>query len=331
MKFKDVIGLDMSKLTIDVVIHSTQTHFHSKNKRSGFKSLVKRVYKKSKLDPSQIIFILEHTGMYSHQICTFFSENNIPFVIVPGLAIKRSMGITRGKDDKIDAIKIALYGYRRLNELVPCTMPKDNIQAIKRLLGLRSKLVKHRTAYISTLKESKRIFKRMDNEILFSTHEKMIHQLNKQICVVEKELDKLLQQDDQIHQMYELIRSIKGIGKQTALHMIAYTEGFTKFKTARQFASYCGVAPFPNSSGTSLNGKTKVSHLAYKKIKSLLDLCAKSAIQFNPELKKYYHKRIKEGKNKSSTINVIRNKLITRMFAVIKRKTPYVDILGYAS
>ncbi len=104
-----------------------------------------------------------------------------------------------------------------------------------------------------------------------------------------------------------------------------------KFKDARKFASFCGIAPFPNSSGTSIRGRTKVSHLANKKIKSLLDLCAKSAIQSNPEMKSYYHKRIEQGKNKMSTINIIRNKIVYRVFAVVKRQTPYVNTMKFAA
>lgn len=125
--------------------------------------------------------------------------------------------------------------------------------------------------------------------------------------------------------------SIKGVGSQTALFMIVTTNGFTKFASWRKFASYCGIAPFPNTSGTSIRGRTKVSNLANKKIKSLFDMCAKSAIQNNPEMKIFYHRRLEQGKNKMSTINIIRNKLLSRIFATIKRQTPYVDVLKYAA
>ena len=74
-----------------------------------------------------------------------------------------------------------------------------------------------------------------------------------------------------------------------------------------------------------------MSNLANKRIKSLLDLCAKTAIQCNPEMKVYYNKRVNEGKNKMSTINIIRNKLLSRIFAVVNRSTPYVDTMKYAA
>ena len=58
---------------------------------------------------------------------------------------------------------------------------------------------------------------------------------------------------------------------------------------------------------------------------------AKNAIIHNPEMKEYYNRRVEEGKNKMSTINIIRNKLLSRIFAVVKRETSYVNITKYAS
>ena len=151
------------------------------------------------------------------------------------------------------------------------------------------------------------------------------------ILKIEKELMVIIKSDLKLKEQFQLLKSIKGIGNQIALYTIFYTEGFTKFRTHRQYATYCGVAPFPNTSGTSLRGKTKVTNLANKKLKSLLDLGAKSALQNNTEIKLFYERRLGMGKNKMSTINIIRNKLIARMFAVIKRGTPFVETVKYAS
>ena len=83
------------------------------------------------------MFVFEHTGLYSHELSVYLSENKIPFLIVPGLEIKRSLGIARGKNDKVDATKIALYGYRLRDELKPYQMPSQQLLSLKRLLSLR--------------------------------------------------------------------------------------------------------------------------------------------------------------------------------------------------
>lgn len=329
MDIVEVIGIDISKSENEARLHSTQQTFKFDNSKSGFKKLEKWILNNVHCQKRQLMIAYEHTGLYSYPLSVYLTENHYNYIVIPGLELKRSMGITRGKDDKIDAKRIANYTYEKRDKLVPYELPCKEIIQIKRLLSLREKLVKQRAGYIGTLGEYKRFLTKKDNESLFDIHEKMIDQLTKQINKIEKELDDVIKRDGQLKRMYDLIISIKGIGPQTALFLIAYTNGFTQFRKWRKFASYCGIAPFPNKSGISIRGKTKVSNLANKRIKTLLDLCAKTSIQYNMEMKIYYEKRISEGKSKMSTINAIRNKLLARVFAVVERGTPYVNTSGY--
>ena len=130
----------------------------------------------------------------------------------------------------------------------------------------------------------------------------------------------------ELKELFDLATSIPGVGPILTLKLIVYTKMFTKFKNNRQLACYCGVAPFEHSSGTSIRGKTGVSKFANMDLKSTLHMAAISSVQHNPELKVYYERKVKEGKNKMSAINAVRNKLLTRIVAVVKRKTPYVSI-----
>lgn len=113
--------------------------------------------------------------------------------------------------------------------------------------------------------------------------------------------------------------------------MLAYTNGFTAFDNWRQFACYIGIAPFDNKSGTSLKGKTRLSQMANKKIKTVVNSGTRSALQSCKEYQQYYNRRLEEGKNEYSTINIIRNKIISRAFACAKRKTKYVNVFKFAA
>ncbi len=331
MKISEVIGIDVSKLTIDVVIHSNQSHREFENTVKGFKEMCKWISKNSRHPMSETLFVFEHTGLYSYRLAVYLDEQAIPFTIVPGLEIKRSLGIARGKDDKIDAIKIARYGYRLRDEIEPYKLPSKEIEKLKHLLSLRERMVKQNAGYKASLNECKGVLVKKDNKVSFEVQQRMIKFLTKNIEAVEKELDQIVASNKELKKQFELITSIKSVGPQTALFMIVYTAGFTKFNAWRKFASYCGTAPFPYSSGTSVKGRTKVSHLANKKIKSLLDQCAKVALIYNTEMKLYYNKRIDAGKNKKSTRNIIRNKLLARIFAVVHNDTPYVETMKYAN
>lgn len=167
--------------------------------------------------------------------------------------------------------------------------------------------------------------------MIFQIQEDMINLLNPRIKDLEREMDKIIQEDAHLKYLFKLLTSIKGIGSVTARFLIVYTMGFTSFGSWRKFASYCGIAPFPHRSGTSEIGRTKVSRLANLEGKALLHQCALSAVGSSPEMKAFYERRLEMGKSKMSTINIIRNKLIARAFAVVARGTPYVNTMKYAS
>ena len=127
------------------------------------------------------------------------------------------------------------------------------------------------------------------------------------------------------------MESIPGIGRVTALYLITITQVFARFANGRKFACFAGVAPFEYRSGSSIRGKTKVSPLANKKIKSLLHMASLSAVRYDPELRLYYKRKKEEGKHSMLVLNNIKFKLIQRAFAVINRQTPYVVTSKFAA
>jgi len=72
-----------------------------------------------------------------------------------------------------------------------------------------------------------------------------------------------------------------------------------------------------------VRGKTRVNHQARKSLKTLLHMAAMSALQVKGELQDYYQRKVAQGKNKMLVINALRNKLIHRVYAVIKRGKKY--------
>lgn len=331
MKFSYVIGIDVSKSFIDCCIYPSEEFNTFENSIDGYRKLIAWAKKKTKLSLPELFFCFEHTGMYSSMLAKYLTSKQVLYSIIPGLEIKRSMGITRGKDDKVDAKHIALYAYRRKDELVAYDLPDETIQKLKQLLSLREKLVKQRAGYQATMKDQKQFMKKSDNPLLFSIPASLIRELNKKIRKIEDQLDLIIDSNQDLDKLYGLITSVPGVGKQTALHLIAVTNGFLLFNSARKLASYAGIAPFPYQSGSSIKGRTKVSPLANKKIKTLLTSCAISAIQYDPQMKSYYKRKTENGKPKMTVINAVRNKVIHRIYAVVNRGTPYVNTHTYAA
>jgi transposase len=191
------------------------------------------------------------------------------------------------------------------------------------LHSTRERLVRQRASLLCAIKEYKAVLSQSD--VIIKSQLALIKNFTQQIKTIELEIQIYMVQQQAVNDNYKLLTSVKGVGKVVATATIIKTRNFTLFNDPRKFACYCGTAPFENSSGKSIRRRTKVSHLADKGMKTLLDQSAKSAIQYDKELKKYYQRRIEMGKSKKSTINIVRNKILYRMFAVIKRQTPFVE------
>lgn len=329
MKIKEIIGIDVSKSTVDVFIYSTKDKALFENTLKGLKALIERVFSKSPHSRGETFFVYGHTGLYAERLTNILSKGQLCHSVISGLEIKKSLGLSRGKDDWIDAKRIALYGYRLREELKADQVTDITIKKLKALSTLRKRIVRERAGYLGSLKEQKRILSAKDHQFVFSVQSRIIKMLGKEVENIESEIKALIDQDLELKRLYNLIVSVKGVGPVTATGMIIHTHRFHKFKTWRKFASYCGIAPFPYRSGSSIRGRTRVSNLANKEVKTLLNMCAISAIKCNPEMKLYYQRRTEQGKNKMSTINIIGNKLVARIFAVVNRGTEYVDVLKY--
>src|SRR5690606_36191156 len=201
---------------------------------------------------------------------------------------------------------------------------------LRDLLAYRKKVVRENAGYKTMLKERKHKHPDLKNDFITKELETKIKNNQKNIEKIEKELETFIKQDEALQTNYNLLTSIKGIGQQNALMTIAFTENFTAFPNARAYAVYVGVVPFEHSSGTSLKGRKRISHLANRELKSELNQAARSAIIWNKDMKEYAE-RILPHKPYPVVLNNIKFKLILRMFAVVKKQEKYVDKIENAA
>jgi transposase len=315
-----IVGVDVSKSTLDICFKPCSTNLRIKNNVAGFRSLYTQL---KKMNAQTVLVVMEHTGHYSFRFEKFLSSKSIGYCKVPALQIKRSLGITRGKTDKLDATRIAEYAWLRRDILIADAEVEDDIRRLGMLISLRQKMVKDRSGYISRLKAMKATGVCLASDCIMKMQQDIIRSLGKQIKVIETEIKAVIASNDRLANTCRLLKTIKGVGLIVAAYMISCTRNFTRFRTFRKFNCYAGLAPFYHESGSSIKGRSRVSHLANKKAKTLLNLAACCAIRCDQEMKQYYQKRVAEGKRKMSCLNIIRSKIVGRMFAVIKRQTPY--------
>lgn len=323
-KFNHFIGIDISKEYFDAFLLSENgNHKHNQfsNCIKGVKDFLKWFKSENALIENTLI-CMEHTGMYGKVLSNALVVYNCNLWIEMSLRIIRSIGIQRGKNDKIDSERIAYYAYKNQGEAIIFKAPKKSLEKIRALLSLREKMVVFRASLIRTINE----LKSFDKDICKATqnHQKQaIKGINADIKKIEIELENLILQDQETESVYNNITSVPGVGKITALFLICFTQEFSTFEKPRQLACYCGVVPFEYTSGKSVRAKPKVHYMANKKLKKQLQMCALSSIMHNPEMKTYFNRKVEEGKNKMLVLNNIRNKLIHTICACVRENRAY--------
>ena len=328
------VGIDISKLKLDVVLvdkttKTLEVHFVVTNNTKGLKEIVSNL-KQREVDLQRTLICFENTGVYTFPLSCFCFENEFDYWIVPAVEIKRSKGIRRGKSDKSDAKDIAYYSIRNIDKLQLSSVPEKSIQQLKLLFAEREKIKKSLLLFGST-KENRGYAPLEVYRTVEAQNKKIIKFLKASLTVIDAKMRELVKEQPKLKRQFELIKSIKGVGEKTAIYFIIATKGFEVFASARKLACYAGVAPFEYSSGSSIRGGTKVNHMADKTMKSLLQMCALSAVKHDAQLKAYYLRKQDQGKNKMLVLNNVRCKIIGRIFAVINRNSPFVDTYKFVA
>ncbi len=333
MNKKWFIGIDISKLSLDVAIHSDEgvkeaNHIKVTNDIPGFKKILEWLRKK-KVDYKQSFFCMEHTGLYGLEIQTFLAKEGIACCVESPLRIKRSLGLVRGKNDKVDSHRIAWYAYTFRDSIKASLLPPGALLALQRLLAER----KHYVKQAASFRQQESDVIRHETKQASRRKKKMVGYLEEMISQVESQMMEIVTADSMINDSYNLLLSVPGIGIINAITTIVNTQNFKAFENARQYACYIGIAPFEHTSGTSIKGRTRVSKLGNKQAKVELTQAARSAVMHDPGIRSYFQRKFNEkGATRDAygvVLNAVKFKLLLRMFAVVKRGSNYVK-LAYA-
>lgn len=315
------IGIDVSKQTLDICIKSGKqiTFCTIENTITS----CKKFFKSSSKNSTKIYVCIENTGRYNYNLYEALEHFSFLVYVINPIHIKRSLGLVRGKNDRVDAERITCFiekNHMDLQQWKPNTISIKQLNVLqaerKYRVKIKSGLVKQQYDY-KVMKSIK-----MDKELL-KLNDSLIKNIDKQIAKIEAKIESIIINDEQLNEQASRIRTIPGVGKVLSWMILSKTEGFTKITEPRKLACFAGVVPFDHQSGTSIKYKPRTSNFADKELKKVLHLAAMSAIRLDNDLRVYYLRKVEEGKNKMCVLNAVRNKIIHRIFAIIKNETFY--------
>lgn len=320
------LGVDISKNKFDVSLTVDAKTFvasQCENKAPDIEVFFQNLRKQFGLSYNQLVICMEHTGIYGLPLLHFLIAHKINVCLESAVHIKRSQGLVRGKNDKVDAERIAIYAYKNREHLTFWKPQRLIIQKLKMLLVTRDRLVAAKGMLSVPIDECEEFIDKSIHKSAVKTCHRSLNSLEADIKKIEKSMNELVNQDDSLKNQLRLASSVVGVGNIIAMNMIVSTGEFQRIDNPKRFACYAGVAPFEHSSGSSVKGRTRVSKMANVSIKKLLTMGARSAILHDPDIKAYADRKIAAGKHYANVINAVRNKLITRIFACVNGKRLY--------
>jgi transposase len=328
------LGIDVSKAWFDaclmpLVDHQKQPFVNHRfnNDPKGMTAFGKWLHKNKVSFDENTLAVIENTGLYHRLLWHYCSGHNLPLHIGNAAHIKWSFGITRAKNDRIDSERLCLYAYRHRDELKASPVLDAGLLELKDLLRSRQRLLsqlRSTQVYLKELGRSSALPPEVIKDIL-QAHKAALQGLARSLELIEQQIKEKVSSRKEIKENYKLLRSVPGIGHITAVYLIGCTTNFAGDRTGKQLASYAGVVPFEQNSGSSIKSRGKVHKMANKELKKLLHMCAVSSIRSKGEFKTYYDRKKGEGKHSMSILNAIRNKIVLRAVAVINRQEKYTD------
>jgi transposase len=325
--YKYFYGVDVSKKTVDIVYTDKQTAVHQKfsNDSAGMDQLMDWL-KQLNASSDNTLFCMEATGLYCLTLTHFLASHSIDVWVEHSATIKKSTAFARGKNDKVDAQRIAVYATKNLDRLRLWKPMDTTLEKIKHLATLRERLVETVKRLTVPVQEFEDRGDFAMAKLLIKSMKKTLVALDKDLTTVESQIMDIVDQDEHLKQLYKIITSVIGIGFVTAINLIIHTQGFSIMNDARKLACYCGVAPFEYLSGSSIRGKTKVHNMANKKIKCNLHMASITAVKHDIELRRYYERKVAEGKNKMSVLNAVKSKLLARVVSCVNNQKMYIKM-----
>lgn len=327
---KQSVGIDIAKKDFTACIsilcedrsisHSEDATFD--NNKTGFNKFIRWVSKHVKKDVA-VFYFMEATGTYYESLAYHLNKlNKNVSVVLPNKVnhFGKSLNV-KSKTDPEDARVISIMGVER--ELDLWSPPAPIYKKLRSLTRLYSCLQKDKTMTSNRLGALNSSFE--PEKLCIKTYKSIVDSLEKKLSKIESEIEKVLKSDAELWSKVEKIHTIPGIGIKTIGIILGETQGFELIKNQRQLVSYCGLDVTQKQSGTSVNGKARISKKGNSNIRAALYFPAMSAAQHNKQLKKAYERINKNKPNKMTGIVALERRLLVLMYSLWKSNKPYME------
>ncbi len=311
---KAFLGIDISKNTFDVAVLMEDKIKTQKfnNNEQGFNKLLVWINQKE-IVLSQAC--MEATSIYGQALAEFLYAQEIPISVVNPARIKgfSQSELARSKNDILDAKLIARFCKLIGPELWQPTPEPIKIlqQWVRRLDDL---IAMHR-------QEANRL--EVSDDCLKEHIQENISHLENNIKEVKNVIKNHINSDPDMKKKSKLLQSIPGIGEATTAQILAFIGNVSKFNNAKELAAFVGLNPKQRQSGTSINGRARLSKTGDSALRKAFYMPAVVAMRHNPILRNFSMRLEKTGKHKMVIIGAVMRKLVHMIYGILKSETVF--------
>ncbi|HWZ02659.1 MAG TPA: IS110 family transposase [Mucilaginibacter sp.] len=320
---KQTAGIDVAQNELVVSLgrmnHDTGTDIFAfktfTNNAKGFNDLVTWVEKMATKE-IRVRYVMEATGVYHEKLAYYLSDQGQEISIVLPNKISnyfRTLDI-KTITDKTASQAICRFGLERKLEV--WQKPKKIFKDLKQLTRERDQLITDRTILKNQLHAEQA--EAFPNESSIKRVTKRIQLIDKQELEIRAELAAIVKTDTELVKKINTITTIPGVGKLTAVIVLAETNGFELIKNKKQLVSYSGLDVKLKDSGTSVKGKPKISKKGNRHLRKAMYMPALSAMRFNDHHKAVFVRLVSKHGIKMKAAVAVQRKILELIYVIYK-------------
>jgi len=304
-----VVGIDVSKNTLDVHIHPSGDAFSVARNSEGLDSLI------AKIAPLGIHAVaVEATGGFETVVAASLSGAGLPVIVVNPAQVRAfalALG-KRAKTDPIDAAVIARFVEATKPQIRP--LPDEATRLLAELVARRRQVIQ--------MLVSERLHERqLPTRHLKKSAARVIKVLEKELSQIDADIGDSVRGSPVWREKEDLLQSVPGVGPVVARSLLAELPELGTL-TRREVASLAGLAPWTRQSGKwrgkSFTGGGRAG------VRSAVFMAAMVGAKHNPVLKAFHQRLIAAGKPKLVALIAVARKLLTILNAILRDKTPWL-------
>jgi len=296
------VGVDVSKERLDVAVRPSGEHKSFTNDEAGIAQMTDCL---GRLSPEMILF--EATGGWQMNAVNALAARRLPVVVINPRQV-RDFAKATGQLAKTDAIDAGILAH--FAEAV-----RPEIRELKPLEARKLEALNTRRRQIVEMLTAERNRLTTAPEWTRPDIEDLIAFLKKRLATINRDINKLIRQSPLWREKDKILKSFPGVGPVTASTMLSDLPELGSLNP-KAIAALVGVAPLNCDSGKH-QGKRKIWG-GRACVRSLLFMCAKTAVRCNPVIRGFYERLLGAGKLRKVALTACMHKILIILNAMIR-------------